>query len=488
MKKLVIIWAVLSAPMFGQTLSAIQKFCEVGDQTVVTQGLNSVTHVQRSIPSCTVAVYNSGTTTLATPIYSNNLSTPTVLANPFTANVDGSFLFWANNGGCYDIVTSGGNAGDQFPAPFTYSNICPGSAGGGGSGINCAGAINGAMALWIDPGNVGCDNHAGSDFLGDVFGQSFQALGAVNGFDGLTGGLGDPLGCPQTPPTPCFGLANTFYWLAPLSVVTPFGTRPPSTIGTVGQVLVLGGQTTVNGIPVDTLTWLTPSSSATTFQTNSVNNISQALLNLIQGSGITITNGSGGNVTIAATGSGGTVTSITATAPVVATPTPITGVGVLSCPTCLTAVPSQYTYHTCTVVVGTDNGSALANADLGPQTNQCKINAAGTLSEITLSVDNASSTTSIQVRKRHCATFTAGSCTAFTLTNLLSGVLAAASTAAADACAKSSTSATCLDGTTSSSSVTISTTALGQGDWLELTSGTADATTRRATISFTWTN
>lgn len=145
------------------------------------------------------------------------------------------------------------------------------------------------------------------------------------------------------------------------------------------------------------------------------------------------------------------------------------------------------TLKTCMILVGADNGAVLVNADLGPQTNQCKIVQAATIQEITLSVDNASSTTSVQVDKRHCATFTSGSCTAFTVTNLLSTALPAAATAKADACAKSTISATCIDGTTSSGTITVSATAISAGDWLELASGTADGTTKRATISITYT-
>jgi hypothetical protein len=78
---------------------------------------------------------------------------------------------------------------------------------------------------------------------------------------------------------------------------------------------------------------------------------------------------------------------------------------------------------------------------IGPQTNLCKTKAASTISEITLSVNNSSSTTSVQLQKRHCSTFSGGgSCTAFTHTNLLSAVLPAAAVANADACAKSSIS------------------------------------------------
>ncbi len=255
MKQLAILFVLLPLSVHGQTLSHVQKFCEVGGQTVNTQGLNSATHVQRSFPSCTVTVYISGTTSKP-PIYSDNLATPTVLADPFTANVDGSFGFWATQGFCYDVVTSGGNTGDQFPSPFTYANLCLGTGGGGGSSnLNCPAALNGSIVAMTDATDASCDPHIGTDFQGDLFGQSWQSLGTTNGFLGLTGGLSDPLGCPQTPPTPCLGLANTFYWLSPLTVSTPFAVRPPNTVGTVGQTPVIASQSTINGYTVDVLDW-----------------------------------------------------------------------------------------------------------------------------------------------------------------------------------------------------------------------------------------
>ena len=59
--------------------------------------MQSVNTLQGIIPSCTVTVYLTGTSTLAT-IYSNVSSTP--LSNPFTANTvssvnPGGWIFWA---------------------------------------------------------------------------------------------------------------------------------------------------------------------------------------------------------------------------------------------------------------------------------------------------------------------------------------------------------------------------------------------------------
>ncbi len=126
-------------------------------------------------------------------------------------------------------------------------------------------------------------------------------------------------------------------------------------------------------------------------------------------------------------------------------------------------------------VIGSDSGSVLADADLGPQTRQYMFPVAFTLTEVTVNADGG--TPSIQVRRNH-----AGS-----TTNLLSGALATAASGAI-ACAKTSTSQTCLDGaTTSSGTITLSTTAMAAGDWLELTSGTAGGVAKRMTVCWTGT-
>lgn len=91
-------------------------FATVGAQKVTTSGIVSSTQVQASFPACTVTVYNHGTITLAT-IYSDANNTP--LANPFTANNNGSWQFYAAGDVHYDVVLSGAG----FPAPFTISDI-----------------------------------------------------------------------------------------------------------------------------------------------------------------------------------------------------------------------------------------------------------------------------------------------------------------------------------------------------------------------------
>ncbi len=70
---------------------------------------------QQSYPLATITVYNTGTLTLST-IYSDDGITPK--ANPFTADANGYFFFYAANG-VYDVKFSGG----AIPSPYTYSGV-----------------------------------------------------------------------------------------------------------------------------------------------------------------------------------------------------------------------------------------------------------------------------------------------------------------------------------------------------------------------------
>lgn len=97
--------------------SAARGWCEYGNQAVSTGGLTSTTKVQKSFPSCTVTVYLAGTVTPAT-IFSDNAGSPTPLANPFTAQSNGSWQFFAAQG-LYDVVLSGAS----LPTSYTLSGV-----------------------------------------------------------------------------------------------------------------------------------------------------------------------------------------------------------------------------------------------------------------------------------------------------------------------------------------------------------------------------
>jgi hypothetical protein len=195
MKKVFTILALLfPVSCFGQgTLQRVQKFCESGNQFVVTQGLNSTTKVQKSYPQCTVTVYLAGTSTLAS-VFSDNLSVPTPLANPFTANVDGSWGFYAAPPSCYDVVTSGAG----FPSPFTYAYICLGGSGGGGGGTvagtpphvaKFTGTTTVGDSSGLDPGGtptqwpLGLNVIAGAGYLQDAVGSGGVSANQLVQFD-----------------------------------------------------------------------------------------------------------------------------------------------------------------------------------------------------------------------------------------------------------------------------------------------------------------
>src|SRR5579864_7951422 len=113
-KPVLFVWLFISSlACYGQNLG-YNNFCQIGAKPVVTQGLNSFTLVQSSYPKCTVTVYLTGTLTLATVF-----STPGggALANPFQANNDGSFLFFASSSACYDVTTSASTSGGNPPMP-----------------------------------------------------------------------------------------------------------------------------------------------------------------------------------------------------------------------------------------------------------------------------------------------------------------------------------------------------------------------------------
>ena len=141
------IFLLLFSVLFSARLYANEPahgFCEEGNRTVAISGLISTTKVQQSFPACTITVYlHSVSPPALATLYSDNAATPTPLANPFTANADGSWRFYAANGG-YDVVLSGAG----FPAPFTISDIQLSSASFiTNFGAKCDGTTNDTPAL-----------------------------------------------------------------------------------------------------------------------------------------------------------------------------------------------------------------------------------------------------------------------------------------------------------------------------------------------------
>lgn len=133
MDRPLIICALLFLASFcsAQNLGSFNGQCAKGGQSIMTQGLQSSgtqplpsgtistgTGAIGSYPSCTVTVFLTGTSNLAT-LYSNNAASPTPLANPFTSNTDGSVLFFAATQIGYDVNYTGGG----IPSPVTLTDI-----------------------------------------------------------------------------------------------------------------------------------------------------------------------------------------------------------------------------------------------------------------------------------------------------------------------------------------------------------------------------
>src|SRR5271167_2188720 len=104
---------LFSSPLFAQ-YGALNGYCNVGATQIVHQGLKSTNYAQGEIPNCTVTVYQTGTSTLAT-LYSNSTGTP--LANPFTASPLGKWIFFSQTSAPVDVVLSGGFPPNSYPSP-----------------------------------------------------------------------------------------------------------------------------------------------------------------------------------------------------------------------------------------------------------------------------------------------------------------------------------------------------------------------------------
>lgn len=121
----------------------LQGWCQQGGQTVTVSGNSSSDTWQESHPSCTVTVYDVGTTDLAT-IFSDEVATGK--ANPFTASTTGYWFFYAADAD-YDVKFSGGG----IAAPFTLTDFKLYAAG---AGISSLGGLTGATQTFANDTNV----------------------------------------------------------------------------------------------------------------------------------------------------------------------------------------------------------------------------------------------------------------------------------------------------------------------------------------------
>lgn len=126
----------------------------------------------------------------------------------------------------------------------------------------------------------------------------------------------------------------------------------------------------------------------------------------------------------------------------------------------------------CDIAVGDASGSALANAQLGPQKRLCYIPVAATVVEMDVAADGG--TPNVIAGVNHAGT----------TSNIVSAALATAASGGI-ACSRL-TAVTCIDGATTGSA-TLQNTSIVAGDYIELVSGTAGGTAKLMTIHVLYT-
>jgi hypothetical protein len=104
------------------TALPLQQCLQNATQADVSSVL-STNYQQGIVPSCTVTVYLTGTSTLAT-VYST--AAGGTLSNPFTASSAGQFLAYASASNQYDVVLNGGVVPNTYPSPVTFVGLAVG--------------------------------------------------------------------------------------------------------------------------------------------------------------------------------------------------------------------------------------------------------------------------------------------------------------------------------------------------------------------------
>jgi len=199
-----IIFALLMLSVFGgvahsQAQIRYNGLCSANGLQVTTQGLKSTGYFESAYPRCLVRVFVHGSSTLA-PITTNG-TVP--LPNPFTAEADASFAFYASNTTHYDITMSGAGM-----VTTTISDVALPGAGGGGilpqsaplQPGNALGSYDATTGLFTyTPASGGGGAPAGS-VLDIQIKSTATTFGNVAGLAAIpNGGLGVGLNNPTNP-------------------------------------------------------------------------------------------------------------------------------------------------------------------------------------------------------------------------------------------------------------------------------------------------
>lgn len=398
------------------------------------------------------------------------------------------------------------SAGDAAAGKFLKADGTWAVPAGGGSGCTTSGSAN---QILTDNGSGGCTSNSSTlssgnaVFVGSVSATSFASgsgppsvTAGTGGVDAYGEGTAPSAGCPATG-VDCIYADSTAHALK-----ASFNNDTASQLVRFSNVTVATGKTLTanNSITLagtDSTTMTFPSTSQTIPGMNQANTAGSSFtLDVSAASdtgGLKVptkaaavptadgfiahnstnhtlvfgTNGATGVAAIAATG---TSTDTTCGNQVI---TAISGVAIPTCTTVTAArMDATVNRRVCDIAVGDTSGSAITNAQLGPQKRICYIPAAATVVEMDVAADGG--TPNVIVAKN----------SAGTPSNIVSAALA---TAASGGIACSNTGGTTgIDGVTTCSA-TLQNTSLAAGDYLELISGTAGGTAKLMTIHIIYT-
>ncbi len=179
MKKLLVVLMLLVPTAVVAQTAGLAGFCELGAAQASTSGLKSTNYLQGIVPKCLVTVFLTGSTTKAT-IYSDGASDP--LSNPFTADKDGSFLFFAAQAQGYDVQLSGGIYPNVYLVPRTITDVFVGSRGGGtitgviaGTGLS-GGGTSGVVTVSLTTPVTVANGGTGGSGTGYAYGNGASAF------------------------------------------------------------------------------------------------------------------------------------------------------------------------------------------------------------------------------------------------------------------------------------------------------------------------
>lgn len=174
----------LGSRVFAQTAALPVQSCQSGATQAQVSGMASTNYLQGVVPSCTVTIYLTGTTTPATYYFSQGGSPQT---GPFTASPTGQWLAYTATNVGYDVVLSGGICPNCYTAPVTITGVYPGQQAGGSGTVS--GQLSGTIPLNTNGVSTAINAASALSQTGSGAGSTVTAAGTVAAGAGTFGTL-----------------------------------------------------------------------------------------------------------------------------------------------------------------------------------------------------------------------------------------------------------------------------------------------------------